>query len=338
MKKSFKKRTVRSLKKRNKAYRPMQVSDTLDEVAGELYEEHPEMSDWTDSGAICCEPQEVKVKAPLPEDEIEGLSHKQKRVQAFRKLAADLDGMVKSGETQLPGFEPKRITLNKTGRVKAGSVKLPIFYQQILTSCKNLITDRSALPSLQAYCPAMNREVVRVRTAQILAVLLTSTEFEGGRIGIHHKGVGIMPVTHHRMRQEFLLRFGFEICEKTWYNTINRLKASGLLQTVAIQAVVELKNQLGEQFSVVRSEASYKQFTECFFREFKVTRYTNVADLIRAGIAKMKAKGYSFKWVNYNHIVNQLRDRVQANFLNELIDNTSPVTGFQTYSSPLPPN
>jgi len=69
MKKSFKKRTVRSSKRRNKAYRPMKVSDTLNEVADELYEENPDMSDWTDSGTICCEPKEVKVKAPLPEEE-----------------------------------------------------------------------------------------------------------------------------------------------------------------------------------------------------------------------------------------------------------------------------
>lgn len=326
-------KTPKNKKTRNKAFQgDTQFDDILEHLADGVDVE----SEGIESESVIDEtvtPTRVHVQAPRPESEEAEMTHKQRRQQSLRKLGMKLKESVEAGDTQLPGFNPERITLDINGNIKPGRVTLPVYYKAILSRCKNLINDYSVLPSLSATCPGMNQRIVRIRMAQVLAVLLTSTEFAGGRIGRLCQGSGITPVAFSELRSAFMLRFGFEISENTWYSAIHRLRVSGLLQTMAVNVPVEVENATGDKVTIVRSAASYKQFTERFFREFKVTRYNNVMSLIEAGVSKMKSHGYIFKWVNFSCLANSVRDRVQASFLNDLIEQVAPVSGFRNFST-----
>lgn len=313
MKKHDHKKTPRSVKKRHKSYRPSLV-ESLNSLFDEIV---------------------VKVKAPRPECDEAKMSSNQKRQQALRKLGKQMADLAESDETfRVPGFAPYRVTLDKSGQVSRTLKKMPAYFQHVLTMCKNLVHDPSLLPRLQAYCPGMNRKDVRERTAEVLAVLLTSTEFEGGRIGRLRRGAEIDTVAHYQLRKEYLLRFGREINEKTWFNAYERLEKAGYIQDLKVTLPVEVTSQDGKKSRLIRSAASYKQFTPLFFQQFKVTQFANVAELIKAGVAKMKQQGYLLKWVNFSVLARQVRERTQANFLNQLIKESAPVTGHTSYPEP----
>ncbi|WP_045497549.1 hypothetical protein [Vibrio hyugaensis] len=277
----------------------------------------------------------VCVKAPRPESEEASMSSKQKHQQTLRKLGAQMKQLVEEdGDFLVPGFTPLRVTVDKNGQVKHRPVEMSAYFQQVLTVCQSLVGNPFVLPRLFAYCPAMKNKKVRRRTAEVLAVLLCSTEFEGGRIGYLQKGAEMETKSHRQLMKEYLLRFGREINEKTWYNAYGRLKQAGYIQDLKVTLSVDLPGE--ETTALIRSAAAYKQFTPLFFDQFKVTQFPNVKALIQAGIAKQKQQGYRFQWVSFTILAKGLRDRIQAQFLNTLIQDTSPVTGL--HSLPVPPN
>ncbi|WP_039977431.1 hypothetical protein [Vibrio jasicida] len=275
----------------------------------------------------------VCVKAPRPESEEASMNTAQKYQQTLRKLGAQMKQLVEEDEDFfVPGFTPSRVTVDKYGQVKHRLVKMSAYFQQVLTMCENVVHNPAVLPRLAAYCPGMKRKDVRTYTAQVLAVLLCSSEFEGGRIGYLQVGAEMNPKSHRELMKEYLLRFGQEINEKTWYAAYDRLKKAGYIQDMKVTLPIDLPREGQEQLTLIRSAAAYKQFTPRFFEHFKVTRFENVKALIQAGIAKQKAQGYGFKWVSYSILAKGIRDRIQAQFLNELINDTSPVVG--THTSP----
>lgn len=318
MKKNGHKSVHRKVKKRHKPYRPIQAEKVVSE-----------------GDVVAFDEVVVRVKAPRPESDEAGMTSNQKRQQTLRKLGQQMADFADSDETfRVPGFTPYRITLDKNGRVKRQLKKMPAYFQHVLTMCKNLVHDPSLLPRLQAYCPAMTRSDVRLRTAEVLAVLLASTEFEGGRIGRLRPGAEMDTVSHYQLRKEYLLRFGREIDENTWHNAYERLEKAGYIQDLKVTLPVEVTSPTGKKSRLVRSAASYKQFTPLFFQQFKVTQFANVVELIKAGVAKMKKQGYLFKWVNFSYLAKRVRERAQANFLNQLIKETSPVLGTSIPSEP----
>ena len=279
---------------------------------------------------------EVRVKVPRPEAEEVNMSPKQRRQQNLRKLGQQMADLVASEEKfRVPGFTPYRVTLDKNGQVKSELVEMPAYYQQVLTMCENLVKDASVLPLLAAHCPAMRRADVRKSTGEVLAVLLCSAEFEGGRIGYLQKGAEMDPKAHHQLRKEHLLRFAYEMDEKTWFNGYGRLKHIGYIQDLKVTIPVDLPGEGEEKTTLIRSAASYKQFTPLFFEHFKVTQFPNVKALIQAGVANLKKQGYRFLWASFSILAKGVRDRIQAQFLNELVKDTLPVTG--GYTLPIPP-
>ncbi|HBC3487049.1 TPA: hypothetical protein KDY96_003920 [Vibrio parahaemolyticus] len=275
----------------------------------------------------------VDVKAPRPETAEAKMSSTQKYQQKLRKLGAQMKRLTEEDEDfRVPGFTPSRVTVDKYGQIKRRLVNMSAYFQHVLTMCKNLVNNPGVLPRLAACCPAMKHPKVRQCTAEVLATLLCSTEFEGGRIGYLQEGAEMDPKSHRELRKELLLRFGREMSEKTWENAYKRLKAAGYINDLKVTLPVDVPGQGEEKTTLIRSAASYKQFTPLFFEQFKVTQFDNVKKLIQAGIAKQKQQGYRFKWVSFSILAQGVRDRIQAQFLNELIKDTSPVTG--VYSSP----
>ncbi len=266
----------------------------------------------------------VNFKQPLPEEKEAGMTHKQKRMQSLKKLSVRLHQAIENNEIDgLPGYTARRLRIDAKNRVTLKS--LPVYYKSALTSCQQLIHSPAILPSLMA-CECMSRKPSRTIMSRVLAVLLTSTEFEGGRIGLLVKKVGVDPITHHKLMEEYLMRFGCLIDKKTWYDAVMRLRLTGYLYSAHVKAAIEVKNQAQEIQRIVRSAASYKQFTAKFFEEFKVTFYPNVSQWIREANQRYKQQGYLFKWKDYTILAGEIRDRLEAQFLNELITSTGSIS------------
>ena len=179
-------------------------------------------------------------------------------------------------------------------------------------------------------CDRMNCKQTRKTMSRVMTVLLSSTEFEGGRIGLLFKKIGVAPIPHHQLMREYMMRFGCSNDEKTWYFAVQRLTLSGYLYSTYVKAAIEVKNDRQEMQRIVRSSASYKQFSPKFFEEFKVTFFSNVATWIREAIKAYKRVGYLFKWKDYTILVGEIRDRLEAQFLNDLIKSSGPICGDPT--------
>ncbi|EJV0278498.1 TPA: hypothetical protein ACVU5C_003774 [Vibrio parahaemolyticus] len=265
----------------------------------------------------------VSVKAPRPVEDEAHMSYAQRRQQKLRKLGLQMAQYEEEyDDFCVPGFTPYRVTLDNQGNVKRLLVEMPVYYQQALTTCQSLMHDPSLLPRLSTYCPSMNREDSREITSQVLAVLVCEAEFEGGRIGVLRKGAEMETVPHYKLRLAYLLRFGREIDERVWLNAYERLVKAGYIIDGKVTLPVEVPAGKKEKMTVIRSAASYKQFTPLFFEHFRVTQFSNVKALIQAGIAKMKKQGYLFKWASFAYLAGRTRERTLAHFLNQLIDDT----------------
>lgn len=312
-------------KQRNKTYaQPQYVAEAVDNTFY-IIEDEDEAQECELITTVKC--KELK---PLPEEAT--MDHKQRYAQDMKKLAIRLQEAIKNKEIEgLPGYTANRVFVDAKGRVTVKA--LPVYYKPVLTQCKHLLTSPTMLPALMVY-DAMNNCRTRGVMSRVLTILLTSAEFEGGRIGILSKNVGISPISHRHLMREYLLRFGVLIDEKTWYNAVERLVVSGYLYTTHVKASIEVKNEAQEIQRIVRSSASYKQFSPKFFDEFKVTFFQNVATWIREAIKSYKNVGYLFKWKEYTVLAGEIRARVEARSLNELIQSLPPISASATPDCP----
>lgn len=267
----------------------------------------------------------VKFQLPKPGSAEASMNYKQKRVQELKKLSVRLHQAIENKEIAgLPGYTAHRLFVDVKGRVKMKI--LPVYYKAVLTLCHQFAHSKAILSGLMI-CSAMNRKDSRLIMSRVLCVLLTSTEFEGGRIGTLIKGVGVTPISHYQLRHEYMLRFGCMIDEKTWDSAFKCLVSSGYAYSTHVKAGIEVKNSEQTVQRIVRSSASYKQFTPKFFDDFKVTFYPNVARWIREAIKASKRSGFVFKWLTFSQLATKIRERLEAQFLNDLIKSSGPISG-----------
>ncbi|WP_156785377.1 hypothetical protein [Vibrio scophthalmi] len=294
-----------------------QFVDTMDD-AMDMMEENiePEESELITT---------VKFQLPKPDSAEASMNHKQKRWQELKKLSVRLHQAIENKEIDgLPGYTANRLFVDAKDRVKMNI--LPVYYKSVLTLCKQFAHSTAILPALMT-CAAMNRKDSRLIMSRVLCILLTSTEFEGGRIGLLIKGEGVTPISHYQLMREYMLRFGCLIDEDTWYAAFARLTSSGYIYSTHVKAAIEVKNEAQAIQRIVRSSASYKQFTAKFFNDFKVTFYPNVARWIRDAIKASKRSGFVFKWLTFSQLATKIRERLEAQFLNDLIRSSGPICG-----------
>jgi len=82
----------------------------------------------------------------------------------------------------------------------------------------------------------------------------------------------------------------------------------------------------------VRSAAAFKQFTERFFSDLKVVRYSNICQMIIATRERQKKKGLRFFWVARRLLMEGVQQIFNASTLDDYADTTSTV--FSAYQHP----
>ena len=212
-------------------------------------------------------------------------------------------------------------------------VDLPHEFAFILKGCEEYIENPQRFPSLFAWGgAAVNNIQCRRLIARVLACILPNTDLIGGRIGLPTEA-GMKPVSYDQLQEDYALRWGEFISSKSFGKVIKYLKRASYLTTERINVCVSKED------GTVRSAAAYKQFSAGFFKDLKVTCYSNISKLIMATRARMEKKGFRFSWLSYRSIAAGIQEIFNATRLNESAAFMSSLfTGHQTEQLNLSPH
>lgn len=86
----------------------------------------------------------------------------------------------------------------------------------------------------------------------------------------------------------------------------------------------------------VRSAPAYKQFSERFFSDLKVVRYSNICELIIASRKRQEQKGLRFSWMSFRTLASGVQDVFNADKLNNVAQSVTTV--FEAYLPQLAPH
>lgn len=192
--------------------------------------------------------------------------------------------------------------------------RLPTEFSFLFKACEEFIDNPHRFPSLLAYGgQGLNRRDIREKVARVMCVLLARTQVIEGRIG-RATPSGIRPMSYYSFANDYVLRFGEWIEESSFYTFKKYLVKAGYL----LEDKVTAKISSGSE-SVIRSTASYKQFTNEFFKELKVTSYKEVANFVIKTREREYKKGLSFKWITFLQLIDELAKAVTALKLNDAL-------------------
>lgn len=232
---------------------------------------------------------------------------------AIHNAAVDEANAGKPKATFEIGFKARRV--RRDGKVE----NLPPEFSRILKACEELIDNKKRFPSLYAWGgDGINNIQCRTVLSRVLACLLTNSDLIGGRIGEPTES-GIKPISYDQIQEDYALRFGKFLSPNSCANAIRNLKLAGYIQTARINVCVD------ELEGSVRSAPAYKQFTDVFFNDLKVSRYTNIADLILATRDRNEKKGLRYVWRSFRDLAGKVQEIYNASKLNELAEHTKTV-------------
>ncbi|MGF1868351.1 hypothetical protein [Photobacterium indicum] len=217
------------------------------------------------------------------------------------------------------GFRARRLLRN--GEVET----LPQEFARILKGCEEFIDNPNRFPSLHAWCDATNNVQSRRLIAKVLACILPNTDLIGGRVGVPTEA-GIRTISYDQLQEDYALRFGEFISPNSFKKAIQHLGHAGYFHSERINVCVDQKS------GTVRSAAAFKQFTERFFSDLKVVRYSNICQMIIATRERQKKKGLRFFWVARRLLMEGVQQIFNASTLNDYADTTSTV--FSAYQHP----
>lgn len=221
---------------------------------------------------------------------------KKKEQRNSRIDKVNFHNQVLSTQDKPLGFTAKR--LKESGEI----VNLPPYMNHVFKACQEFIDNPYRFKSLRLHGGHGVRYInVRKNIAKVLVVLLARSDLIDGRIGVPTTE-GIDTISHNQLMNDYALRFGQMIEDKTWYTTLNYLKRCGFLHQVKINVSLPGTNGTPK----IRSAASFKQFTISFIKELKVTLYNNVAKMIHDTRFVQSSKGYKFDWIPFMVIANRL--------------------------------
>lgn len=219
------------------------------------------------------------------------------------------------------GFRARRLLRN--GEVEI----LPQEFARILKGCEEFIENPKRFPALHAWCDATNNIQSRTLIAKVLACLLPNTDLLGGRVGVPTEA-GMRTISYDQLQEDYALRFGEFISPNSFKKAIQHLAHAGYFHSERINVCVD------QESGTVRSAAAFKQFTERFFSDLKVVRYSNICQMIIATRERQKKKGLRFFWVARRLLIEGVQQIFNADTLNSYADTTATV--FSAYQSPQP--
>ena len=263
------------------------------------------MSIHTDIDA--CESVELEQASSLTRSEYDK-AYRAKRKARKHELIALYQNTLSALREQTPdftiGFRCRRLL--RSGEV----VNLPHEYAYFFKACDEFITNPQRFPELYAWGgDAINNILCRTRIARVLACIFPNTDWIGGRIGLPTLA-GLKTISYDQLQEDYVLRWGEYISPKSFAKVMKYLKRAAYIHTERINVCVAAEE------GTVRSAASYKQFSEVFFRDLKVVRYSNISDLILASRKRMEQKGLRFEWLNFRTIASGVQEIFNATRLN----------------------
>lgn len=212
-------------------------------------------------------------------------------------------------------------------------VDLPHEFAFILKGCEEFIENPQRFPSLFAWGgAAVNNIQCRRLISKTLACILPNTDLIGGRIGLPTEA-GLKTISYDQLQEDYALRWGEFISPKSFAKVIRYLNRASYLISERINVCVD------KQEGTVRSAAAYKQFTAAFFKDLKVTVYSNISKLIIATRERNEKKGLRFNWLSYRSIAAGIQEIFNATRLNESASFiASLITGHKSEQLPFPPH
>ncbi|ABU75071.1 hypothetical protein [Vibrio campbellii] len=224
------------------------------------------------------------------------------------------------------GFTKRRVLRDKKN---PKVINLPLEFATILKGCEEFIDNPSRFPALDIWVSEMRNRQARELVAKVLACLLSNTDMISGRVGKPTEA-GMKTLSYYQLQEDYALRFGEYIAPKSFGKAIKYLKQAGYFHSEAIN----IRMEDGE--GAVRSAPAYKQFSERFFSDLKVVRYSNVAESIVATRKRQMKEGLRHTWVSFREIANGVRQIfLNANKFESIAESTGRV--FEAYL-PLHPN
>ncbi|MBP3155210.1 hypothetical protein IZT73_06615 [Aliivibrio fischeri] len=207
---------------------------------------------------------------------------------------------------------------------------LPPEYARILKSCEEFIDNPNRFPALNAWGgEGVNNIQCRRLIANVLACIIVNTDLIGGRIGLPTEA-GLKPISYDHLQEDYALRFGRYISPKSFAKAISYLKRAGYLHSERVNVCVDMKE------GTVRSAPAYKQFSERFFSDLKVVRYSNICELIIASRKRQEQKGLRFSWMSFRTLASGVQDVFNADKLNNVAQSVTTV--FEAYLPQLAPH
>ena len=207
---------------------------------------------------------------------------------------------------------------------------LPPEYARILKSCEEFIDNPNRFPALYAWGgEGVNNIQCRRLVANVLACIIVNTDLIGGRIGLPTEA-GLKTISYDHLQEDYALRFGRFISPKSFAKAISYLKRAGYLHSERVNVCVDMKE------GTIRSAPAYKQFTERFFSDLKVVRYSNICALIIASRKRQEQKGLRFSWMSFREIASGVQEVFNAEKLNGFAQSVKTV--FEAYQPHLSPH
>ncbi|MUK76591.1 hypothetical protein GNP84_06680 [Aliivibrio fischeri] len=207
---------------------------------------------------------------------------------------------------------------------------LPPEYARILKSCEEFIDNPNRFPALNAWGgEGVNNIQCRRLVANVLACIIVNTDLIGGRIGLPTEA-GLKTISYDHLQEDYALRFGRFISPKSFAKAISYLKRAGYLHSERVNVCVDTKE------GTIRSAPAYKQFTERFFSDLKVVRYSNICALIIASRKRQEQKGLRFSWMTFREIASGVQEVFNAEKLNGFAHSVKAV--FEAYQPQLSPH
>ncbi|MGF1806394.1 hypothetical protein L4C31_14185 [Aliivibrio sifiae] len=207
---------------------------------------------------------------------------------------------------------------------------LPPEYARILKSCEEFIDNPNRFPALNAWGgEGVNNIQCRRLVASVLAGIIVNTDLIGGRIGLPTEA-GFKTISYDHLQEDYALRFGRFISPKSFAKAISYLKRAGYLHSERVNVCVDMKE------GIIRSAPAYKQFSERFFSDLKVVRYSNICALIIASRKRQEEKGLRFSWMSFRTLAFGVQDVFNAEKLNDVAQSVKTV--FEAYLPQLSPH
>ncbi|OCH34620.1 hypothetical protein [Aliivibrio fischeri] len=207
---------------------------------------------------------------------------------------------------------------------------LPPEYARILKSCEEFIDNPNRFPALNAWGgEGVNNIQCRRLVANVLACIIVNTDLIGGRIGLPTEA-GLKTISYDHLQEDYALRFGRFISPKSFAKAISYLKRAGYLHSERVNVCVDMEE------GTIRSAPAYKQFTERFFSDLKVVRYSNICALIIASRKRQEQKGLRFSWMTFREIASGVQEVFNAEKLNGFAHSVKAV--FEAYQPQLSPH